>query len=54
MNLYVSVINGIIEYIELTLSDRVWTCKKCSTEIDRDVNAALNIRREGCRILGIT
>jgi putative transposase len=39
---------------ELALSDRVWTCKKCGAEIDRDVNAALNIRREGCRMLGIT
>lgn len=39
---------------ELTLSDRVWTCKKCGAEIDRDVNAALNIKREGCRMLGIT
>jgi len=37
---------------ELSLSDRVWTCKKCGAEIDRDVNAALNIKREGCRMLG--
>ena len=27
----------------LTLKDRVWTCKSCSLELDRDVNAAINI-----------
>ncbi len=38
---------------ELTLSDRKWQCKKCRAVLDRDVNAAINIRNEGCRILGI-
>lgn len=38
---------------ELTLSDRTWTCKYCETELDRDINAAINIKNEGCRILGI-
>jgi putative transposase len=38
---------------ELTLADRVWTCPDCHTEHDRDVNAAINIKNEGCRILGI-
>lgn len=28
---------------ELTLSDRVWTCKNCNSVIDRDLNAALNL-----------
>jgi len=37
----------------LTLSDRVWGCKKCGTMLERDINAAINIKREGCRILGI-
>jgi putative transposase len=39
--------------MELTLSDRTWSCKHCGAEIDRDINAAINIRNEGCRILGI-
>lgn len=38
---------------ELTLADRNWTCLHCGTELDRDVNAAINIKNEGCRILGI-
>lgn len=38
---------------ELTLADRTWTCPICHTEHDRDVNAAINIKNEGCRILGI-
>ena len=38
---------------ELTLADRNWTCPHCGTKLDRDVNAAINIKNEGCRILGI-
>jgi putative transposase len=38
---------------ELALADRTWTCRHCGTELDRDINAAINIRNEGCRILGI-
>lgn len=38
---------------ELTLADRIWTCQKCGRVLDRDVNAAINIKNEGCRILGI-
>lgn len=34
---------------ELTLSDRVWTCKGCDTTHDRDVNAANNIKNFGLR-----
>lgn len=33
----------------LTLKDRKWECKKCGKELDRDVNAAINILNEGCR-----
>ncbi len=35
----------------LGLGDRVWVCPNCGTIIDRDTNAALNIRDEGIRIL---
>ena len=32
---------------ELTLSDRIWSCKICQTEHDRDINAAKNIKKLG-------
>ena len=35
---------------ELALSDRVWTCD-CGVTINRDENAAINIRNEGLRML---
>lgn len=38
---------------ELTLADRSWICPDCHAELDRDINAAINIKNEGCRILGI-
>ena len=34
---------------ELTLKDREWTCVKCNTEHDRDVNAAMNIKNFALR-----
>ena len=35
---------------DLTLSDRVFKCE-CGFEMDRDLNASLNIKKEGIRIL---
>jgi putative transposase len=37
----------------LPLDIRNWTCCKCNTQHDRDVNAAINIRNEGLRILSL-
>jgi len=34
---------GTIKH-DLTLEDRVWTCKGCNTVLDRDVNASINIK----------
>ena len=39
--------------IMLTLSDREWTCSGCNKKHDRDINASLNIRGEGMRLLGL-
>lgn len=38
----------------LTLNQRVWTCDCCHTTLDRDTNAAINIRRLGLAQLGYT
>ena len=35
----------------LSLSDRQWTCPECGTYHDRDVNAAINIKRAGLAAL---
>ena len=35
----------------LSLAVRNWTCEHCKTSHERDLNAALNIRNEGLRIL---
>jgi putative transposase len=41
------------DYKELSLRERSWTCRYCNTVHNRDENAAINIKNEGCRILGI-
>jgi putative transposase len=36
---------------DMKLSERIYHCDKCGFEMDRDLNAAINIEREGIRIL---
>jgi putative transposase len=40
-----------VKYPGLELKDREWTCQKCGTHHDRDVNAARNIHTEALRLL---
>ena len=35
----------------LLLSDRIYNCEKCNINIDRDINAAINILLEGIKKL---
>jgi len=35
---------------DLTLNDRDWNCPRCDRKLDRDLNAAKNIEREGLRL----
>ena len=37
--------------VELKLSDRKWICPECGQKNERDLNAAINIRNEGLRLL---
>jgi putative transposase len=37
----------------LTLHDRTWTCPRCGTDHDRDLNAAINVKNEGLRVLAV-
>jgi putative transposase len=38
---------------ELKLSQREWTCSSCNSLLDRDLNAAINIRNEGIKLYKI-
>ena len=38
---------------ELNDSIRKWTCLNCNTTHDRDINASINIRNEGLRLLAV-
>ncbi|MBQ9327583.1 MAG: IS200/IS605 family element transposase accessory protein TnpB [Solobacterium sp.] len=42
---------GTLNPITKDLSVRSWVCPHCGAEHDRDTNAALNIKREGLRVL---
>lgn len=45
---------GYILEDKLDTKIRSWVCPSCSTTLDRDVNAAINIRREGENILKVS
>ena len=39
------------QHRELTIGEREWTCTACGVHHDRDINASINIKCEGIRIL---
>lgn len=39
---------------KLSLSERIYHCDNCNTSIDRDINAAINIKNQGLKIITST
>ncbi|HJD57044.1 zinc ribbon domain-containing protein [Candidatus Tisiphia endosymbiont of Mystacides longicornis] len=42
---------------QLTLNDRTWNCPNCETQLDRDLNASINILNQdinNLQAVGIT
>lgn len=37
---------------DITINDKFWSCPNCGTYLDRDINAAINIRNNGMEIYG--
>lgn len=38
---------------DLALSERTWICPSCGIRLDRDVNAAVNVKQEGLKRLAV-
>jgi len=45
--------NCLYKVSEMPLDVRHWECPSCHTQHDRDINAAINIREEGLRLLSL-
>lgn len=43
----------LVKNVDLKLGDRNWICSNCGIEHDRDLNAALNIEKDGLKMVGM-